>query len=321
MVSTFTQPDFTSQSATAYKTAIDDSVSVLARNGSAFGAHEQTTPDMTVRIDAGYIYDGSTITEVAAQNTGTITAPSTNPRIDRITINSSGTVVVTTGSEAASPSPPALPTGNIPVAQVSLTTSTTEITNADITDERVSLLGLNNVITTGSHTIPVPAAAIQPSTTNGCAVLATLEGATNDVDISYLAFDTSTQEYAYFAFRAPKSVDEATGIYVTPSWMHPSTATNFGVVWGIQILARGNSDALDASWGTEQTSTDTGGTTDDIFIAPETSAITPGGTWAEGDWLIFRIYRKVADASDNLAVDARLIGVDVRITYDAGNDD
>lgn len=139
MVSTFTQPDFTSQDGTTYKTAIDDSVSVLSRTGAGFAAHQQSTPDMTVRVDAGSIYDNGTqtLTEVAGQNTATITAPSTNPRIDRVVISSStGAVSVITGTEAASPTAPAITSGNIPVAQIALTTSQSEIVNADITDER-----------------------------------------------------------------------------------------------------------------------------------------------------------------------------------------
>lgn len=180
---------------------------------------------------------------------------------------------------------------------------------------------LVGAILTGSHTIPLPAAALAPATTSGCGILATLEMATNDVDVDYLPFDASTQEYAHFQFRAPKSVDETTGIYVTPSWMHPSTTTNFGVVWGVQLLARSNGDALDAAWGTEQTSADTGGSTNTLYVGPETAAITPGGTWAEGDWLFGRIYRKVSDGSDTLAVDARLLGIDLRVTYTGGNDD
>jgi len=136
-VSTFTQPDFTAQSGTAYKTAIDDAVAVLKRHGNWFGAHEQASPNMTVRLDAGFIFSAATLTEVAAQSTGTITAPVTNPRIDRVVVDSvTGAVSVVAGTEAASPSAPAIPAGKLPVARVLLATSTTQIENPDITDER-----------------------------------------------------------------------------------------------------------------------------------------------------------------------------------------
>lgn len=137
-------PDFTSQTAAAYKANIDAGFAVADRIAWAFAPHEQSTPDMTVRLDAGSLFDGTTLTEKAAQSTGTITAPTTNPRIDRVSINiGSGAVAVTTGTEAPSPSPPAIPANNIPVAQVALVVSQTSIVNADITDERHLSVPLN----------------------------------------------------------------------------------------------------------------------------------------------------------------------------------
>lgn len=142
MVSQFTQPDNTSQDAGTYKGAIDDSVSVMARLAGAFAPHEQATPNMTVRLDVGFVFNGQTLTEVAAQSSATITAPTTNPRIDRIHVDGgTGVVGIATGAEAASPSAPAIPAGTIPVAQVSLTVGMSQITNGDLTDERVTQLG------------------------------------------------------------------------------------------------------------------------------------------------------------------------------------
>ena len=66
---------------------IDGNFAVLTRLGDAFAPHAQSTPDMTVRLDAGHVFDGVTLTEVAAQSTGTITAPASDSRIDRIVVN------------------------------------------------------------------------------------------------------------------------------------------------------------------------------------------------------------------------------------------
>lgn len=142
-VATFTQPDYPTQTdSTDYASSIDASIRVMSRIGGPFAAHEQSTPDMTVRVDAGAVLSGTTLTEVAAQSTGTITAPVSDPRIDRIVIDqSTGVASVVTGSEAASPSAPAVPSGKFPCAQVLLATSTTEITNSLITDERVGFHG------------------------------------------------------------------------------------------------------------------------------------------------------------------------------------
>ncbi len=142
-VPTFVQPDRSSDSGAQYPANIDAAIAVLARPGQAFAPHEQSTPDMTVRLDAGHIYDPVTqaITEVAAQSSAAITAPSADPRIDRIVVDqTTGAVSVVAGTEAASPVAPALPAGKFPVAQVSLLTSTTTITNSIITDERNSFI-------------------------------------------------------------------------------------------------------------------------------------------------------------------------------------
>ena len=134
---TYTDPNFTSQGGTEYKTNIDGAFSVLKRTGAGFAAHEQATPDMTVRVDAGAIHSGVTLTEVAAQSTAAITAPSTNPRNDIVYVDATiGTVGVATGTEAATPSDPAIPSSKIPVCRVELQTSTTSITNSILTDIR-----------------------------------------------------------------------------------------------------------------------------------------------------------------------------------------
>ena len=92
---------------------------------------------MTVRVDAGILQNGTVVVDVPAQSTGTITAPSVDPRIDRVVIDANtGNVSVITGSEAASPTAPALTEDKILCCQVLLQTSTTSITNFIITDER-----------------------------------------------------------------------------------------------------------------------------------------------------------------------------------------
>ncbi len=154
-------PDFTSQTAAAYKANIDSGFAVADRLAWAFAAHEQDVgspqPDMTVRLEAGAIFDGTTLTEVAEQDTAVFTAPTTNPRIDRVVIDrGTGVVSVITGSEAPSPVAPAITAGKVPVAQIALVVGQTTITNSDITDERDrGFLGdpQPNVITTRGDVI------------------------------------------------------------------------------------------------------------------------------------------------------------------------
>jgi hypothetical protein len=150
-------------------------------------------------------------------------------------------------------------------------------------------------------------------------VLATTASAANQPDIQSLDFDTTTQEFAQFSFRMPKSWDEGT-VTFAPVWSHAATTVNFGVVWELQGVAVSNDDAIGAAYGTAQSSTDTGGTTNDIYIGPESSAITIAGTPAAEDMVFFRIARAPANGSDTLAIDARLHGITLYITTNAGND-
>jgi hypothetical protein len=138
-VATFLQNDFTTQDATTYKAALDGNVSVMARLAAAFAPSQQATPNMTVAVGAGALMTWGNVVPVAAQSTGVIVAPVANPRIDRVVIDAgNGAIATVTGTESASPVPPAIPDGFLPIAQVSLPPGVTGITNAMITDERVS---------------------------------------------------------------------------------------------------------------------------------------------------------------------------------------
>lgn len=170
----------------------------------------------------------------------------------------------------------------------------------------------------GKHTIWIPAAAMTRRITNGAAH-GLAETSSNKNMIKTLDFDASTQEFAQFEVFFPKSWNLST-VTFQPLWSHPSTTTNFGVVWGLAGVARSDDDPLDVAFGTAQTSTDTGGTTDDCYVGPESSAITIAGTPAAGDTVQFQINRTVSDGSDTMAVDARLHGIRLFYTTNAATD-
>ena len=158
-VSTFTQPDYTNQLGSTYPTNIDSCVNVLAQIGQDFAPHAAATPNLTVLIDAGKIIkaDGTLVSQ--AQQTATFVAPAANPRIDRIVIDMlTGAYSIIAGTEAASPTAPAITAGKLPCAQVSLTVAQTQITNANITDERTALVSAPQITTytaTGTDTYTV----------------------------------------------------------------------------------------------------------------------------------------------------------------------
>jgi len=171
----------------------------------------------------------------------------------------------------------------------------------------------------GKHAIYIAAGSITPSVSGGCEQLATVATSSNQPDLQTLNFDPTTQEYAQFGIAMPKSWNEGTVTFV-PYWSHASTTTNFGVVWSLQGVAVSNDDAIAQAFGTAQTSTDTGGTTTDMYIGPESSAITIGGTPAAEDFVFFRVSRVTGDAGDTMAIDARLHGIVLFITTDAETD-
>lgn len=139
-VAKFVQPNFTTQSAAAYKAAIDAAISVLQSIGGDFAPHAADSPNMQVVIDAGRIFKpGGEMVSVAQQITGSLIAPVTNPRIDRLVVDSeNGIYSVLTGTAAASPTAPSIPNGKLPVAQISMTVGQTTIANSIITDERTT---------------------------------------------------------------------------------------------------------------------------------------------------------------------------------------
>jgi hypothetical protein len=169
-----------------------------------------------------------------------------------------------------------------------------------------------------TQTIYIPATAMVSRTTNGAAS-GTSETSTNKIMIKTLDFDTTTQEFAQFSVRMPKGWDEGT-VTAQFSWSHGSTTTNFGVVWQLAGVALSDNTALDTAFGTAQTATDTGGTTDRIYISPATSAITIGNTPAAEDWVVFQVARVPANGSDTMAIDARLHGVTIYYTTTSLND-
>ena len=168
----------------------------------------------------------------------------------------------------------------------------------------------------GKTAIPIPASAMTPNTTNGAAV-GVSESTTNKVMTRSLDFDQTTQEGAQFLIPMPKSWNEST-VTFQPIWTAAAGTAAQTVVWELRAVALSDDDAIDAAFGTGQTSSDVLIATNDVHIGPESSAITIAGTPAEGDLVVFQIRRNVA--SDDLAADAKLLGIRLFVTTNASND-
>jgi hypothetical protein len=181
--------------------------------------------------------------------------------------------------------------------------------------------GLGSKLSQGKHTIWVPAVAMYDRGSSAPALGTFTSGSSNlPVTARTLDFDPTTEEFVYFWVAMPKSWNEGTITY-RAVWSHPATVTNFGVVFNLYANAFSNDDTLNANAGTPGAAVDTGGTTDDLYISDESAAVTVAGTPAEHDIVHFRLNRVPGNASDTLAVDARLHGIILYINISAGNDE
>ena len=173
--------------------------------------------------------------------------------------------------------------------------------------------------TAGRMMIPIMAGSMQPSASGGSGVLTNIATAANQPDVQTLNFNQTTQQHAQFAIPLPKRWNRGT-ITARFRWSHAATTVNFGCVWGIQAVAVGDNEAINQAYGTAVEVTDTGGTTNRLYVSDETAAFTVAGTPADGDTIFFRVYRKAADGADTLAIVSRLHGVDLFVTTSAEND-
>jgi hypothetical protein len=217
---TYVAPNNTTQTGSTYKANIDGAFNTFVRFGDAFAPHEvDPTPNMTAQVDAGAIYDpvGLTLTEVAQQTTGTITAPVSHPRIDRVVRDAStGTISIITGVENASPVAPAITSGKVPIAQILLQTSSTSITNSMITDERppthASVTGLSSVAD-GSILANISGGSALPTANTLTAILDHVLGNTQG-DIIYRGAST----WSMLAPGTNHQVLQTGGAAANPSW-------------------------------------------------------------------------------------------------------
>lgn len=102
-----------------------------AQGAATLLATKQSSPNMTLLIQAGSVFFGTTKVDYAGGNTGSFTAPVGNPRIDLVYITSGGTITILQGTAAASPVPPTTPAGVITICHVYLRTGTTAIHDTD----------------------------------------------------------------------------------------------------------------------------------------------------------------------------------------------
>lgn len=93
--------------------------------------------DMTPAVAKGAVLSNGIMYAVAAADVTIGAADGTNPRIDLIVVNSSGSLAVRAGTAAAAPKPPARTSNDVVIAAVYVPASDTTIATSQVTDMRV----------------------------------------------------------------------------------------------------------------------------------------------------------------------------------------
>ena len=278
-------------------------------------ANDGTNPDV---IDFG-------MGDVTLSGTQTLTNKTlTSPKIGTSILDTNGlelALLTATGSavneitlaNAASGSNPTLTaSGDDANIGISLATKGSGVIKAEDSGGTVSAVKI-----AGKETIWVPALAMYPTTTNGCAAVAQVEGTAQRPEIKACDFDASSDEFAQFAVTFPKSWNEGT---VTFQTFWSVTGTNTGTV--CFQLAGGsiaNDAAIDTAYGTAvaNTALAASGTASDLMVNAESGAVTIANAAAD-TWTSFQINRDIS--ADDQTADARLLGIKLFFTTDAAND-
>ena len=168
----------------------------------------------------------------------------------------------------------------------------------------------------GKQSIWVPSTAMNPTSTNGCAAIASLDsGGNTGPDLFTLDFDDGSDEHAQFSVAMPSYWNEGTVTFKV-YWTSEATDTD-GCAWGLSAVALADSDSLNTAFGTAVVVTDDAiSAAKDLYITAESGAVTVAGSPAAGELCYFNIFRDVSDGNDDMAEDAKLIGVKVFYTAD-----
>jgi len=169
----------------------------------------------------------------------------------------------------------------------------------------------------GKESIWVPAVAMYPNTTAGCAAIAQVE-LSNGPEIKTLDFDKDSDENAQFAVAFPKSWNEST---VTFQAFFTADSTNTGTVsWALAGVSCADNDTINVAFGTAvaPTAKAHSGTANDLDVTAESGAVTIAGSPSTDEEVYFQITRDVSE--DSLTADAKLLGVKLFFTTDAAND-
>ena len=272
-------------------------------------ANDGTNPDIYT-LPAG---------DVTTTGTQTLTNKTlTSPKIGTSILDTNGNelaLLTATGSAVNEITLANASTGNGPV--ISSSGETNVDLNLNPKGTGVLKSGSSAVKIAGKETIWVPAVAMYPNSTNGCADLAQTE-LSNGPELKTLDFDKDSDEFAQFAVAFPKSWNEGT---VTFQAFFTANSTNTGTTsFALQGVALADNGDLNTAFGTAvaPTAKAMSGTANDLAVTAESGAVTIAGSPSTDEYVFFQIFRDVSE--DTLTADAKLLGIKLFFTTDAAND-
>ena len=176
-----------------------------------------------------------------------------------------------------------------------------------------------NMKTVGKETIYVPAAAMYPQTTNGCADLEQVEMTAGKPELKCLDFAADADDHAQFTIAFPKSWNEGT---VTFQAFFTVSGTNTGTVaWGLKAAGvpdgQNINNGFDADHGVVATAKAHEGTSGYLNLTAVSGAMTVHGV-GEDRMTFFQVLRDVS--ADTQTGAARLLGIKLFFTTNAAND-
>jgi hypothetical protein len=179
--------------------------------------------------------------------------------------------------------------------------------------------GGNAVKVAGKESMWIPALAMKPTVSNGCASHASVETTSGRPDMIVLDFDKDSDEFAQFNVAFPKSWNAGT---VTFQFYWSGIAATTGVAMSLQGVAFADNDSIDTAYGTAVVvQDDAQGAVEEMLVSPESGAITIAGSPGGSELTYFRIGRDVSDSNDDMAGDCRLHGIKLFFTTNAKNDE
>ena len=202
-----------------------------------------------------------------------------------------------------------VPDGQLTLGSTAVTSTAAELNKLD---------GAGTLAQAGKHTIWVPAQAMTPTASNGCAVLATVETTSGRPDMNVLDFDKDSDEFAQFSVAFPKSWNAGT---ITFQFFWSGIAATTGVAMSLQGVSFADNDSIDTAYGTAVVvQDDAQGAVEELLVSAESGAVTIAGSPGDNELCYFRVGRDVSDGNDDMAGDCRLHGIKLLFTTDAAND-